>query len=334
MTNNKKDIKDYIYNGAAIVGKIDKEEVPSNIEENFKRQIRKKDVFTVKVTGIREDAVTVNVAGEYMGIIPTAQVSHRMYVRKNMSELIGQNIPVIMNSFNVEMKTCELSREFAVRQLRYDFLEEILPKMEVINDVNIDPNYKKFSLKHQENQDPYYDKYPRVKAKVIQYDSAKHKVMLNIAGLDILGIMDVSKFDHIFIYNPESYIEEYMQPNTVINVALLAYYDNSKDKKPSNFVCSRRHTLEDPWKNVEKRIKKNDVIIVTALEKKDNHFFGNYVNFPLDIKCYYPPTPDRVLVPGEKYGRRLVHPGKDYKVKIVVVNAKNKMLVAEYIGEI
>lgn len=333
MTQNNQSIKEYIYNGAAIVGNIDKVETPSNIEENFRKLKKSREVFTVKVTGVREDAVTVNVAGEYMGIIPTAQVSHRMYVRQNMSELIGQNIPVLMLDFNTETKTCDLSRELAVRHLRKDFLDEILPKMALINTDENEANYKKYSAKHQEGQDPHYDNYPRVKAKVIQYDSAKNKVMLNIAGLDIFGVMDISKFDHKFIYNPESYIEEFMKPNTVIEVALLAYFDNSKDKKPSNFVCSRRHTLDDPWKNVEKRINVNDVIIVKALEKRDNHYFGSYDNFPLDIKCYYPKTPDRELKPGEMYGRRLVKTGKDYKVKIVIVNAKKKMLAAEYIGE-
>lgn len=332
MTQNSQ-IREYIYNGAAIVGTIEKQEKEQNLKVDFDKLIESKEVFTVKVTGVRDDAVTVNVLGDYMGVIPTAQVSHRMYVRHNMDELIGQNIPVIMLKCDKDTKICELSREYAVRQLRKDFMSEIIPIMQEINKEGEKPNYKNYSFKHEEGKDPFYDKYPRVKAKVVQFDSERKKVMLNIAGLDIFGTMDISKFDHKYIYNPEKFIESYMQPNTVIDVALLAFYDNSKQGKPSSFVCSRRHTLADPWVNVEKRISKDDVIIVKALAKRDNHFFASYVNFPLDIKCYYPDAPDRELKPGEIYGRRLVKIGKEYKVKIVVVNSKNKMLAAEYIGE-
>lgn len=335
MSTNNQNLKEYIYNGAAIVGTIDSpEKVVSEIKKEFINLINNQTIFTVQVTGVRTDAVTVNVAGEYMGIIPTQQVSHRMYVRNTMEELIGQNIPVVMLSFDSVTKTCELSREKAVRQLKREFLNEILPKMEEINPIGSEPNHKKYSFKHQDNKDPFYSMYPKVKAKVVKYDSDKHKIILNIAGLDLFGTMDISKFDHKFIYDAESYIEEYMKPNTVIEVALLAYYDNSKDGKPSNFVCSRRHTLVDPWLNVEKRINKGDMIIVKALAKRDNHFFASYVNFPLDIKCYYPDAPDRALEPGEKYGRRLVSIGDSYKVRIVVVNSKTRMLAAEYVGEV
>ena len=334
MGNNTDYLKKYIYDGEAILGSIQTEEIHSNLEEVFKAMIKEKSVFVVKVSGVRKDAVTVNVHGEYMGIIPKAQVSHRMYVRNNMDELIGQNIPVVMKSFNPNDKTCELSREFAVRNLRNEFLNEILPQMKDINLDDNEPNYKKYTQKFDENSDPFYDKYPRVKAKVMSFDPEKNKITVNVAGLDILGVMDISKFDHKYIYNPERYIEKYMKPNTVIEVALLAYYDNSVDGKPSNFVCSRRHTLSDPWKGLEKKVRRGDMIIVRALEKKEGHFFGAYDNFPLDIKCYYPDTPDRQLKPGEIYGRRLVRTGNDYTVKIVTVNSNNRVLTAEYVREI
>ncbi len=324
--------KEYIYEGAAIVGQVSKEEKHINVEAELKRMINEREVFTVKVTGIREDSVTVKVLDEYLGIIPKAQVSQRMYIKNNMTDLIGQNVPVLIKSFNVEEKTCILSRTHAISELKKSFLDEILPKLNSINKDGI--NFLKYMKQMNEGKDPHLNDYPIVKAKVISYDPDKKRVLLNIAGLDILGSMDMYRFDYRFIYNPEEYIEKFITPNTVIEVALLAYYDNRAQQRPSSFVVSRRHALENPWKNISKKLSVGDVVIVKALEKKDSHFFGAYDNFDLDIKCYYPPAPERAVTNGEKYGRRLVMPGKDYKVRVEIVNEVTRVLTASYIDEL
>lgn len=329
------ELKEFIYNGAAIIGQLKENSVAVDLEAELIRRIKDKEVFVVKVSGMRneEDSVTAKVIGDYMGIIPKAQVSNRMYVRNNMDELIGQNVPVIVKSFDPNTKIVQLSRVDAIRELREGFLGEILPTLEEINADGI--NYKKYLTKHAEGSDPYYDKYPIVKAKVINYDVNSNRVYVNVAGLDIIGNMNIAMFDYRFIYNPEKYLEEFMKPNTVIDVALLAYYVNSKDKMPSTFVVSRRHALPNPWQGIETKIRVGDIIVVNALEKKDSHFFGSYDNFPLDIKCYYPEIPDKVTNDNnEKYGRRLITPGKEYKVKVEIVNAHNKLLTASYISEL
>lgn len=328
------DLKEFVYNGAAIIGQLK----PNNESDDHKaeliRRIKDKEVFVVKVSGMRneDDAVTAKVIGDYMGIIPKAQVSNRMYIRKNMDELIGQNVPVVVKSFDQETKIVQLSRVDAIRELRASFLNEILPTLEEINADGI--NYKKYQTKHAEGSDPFYEKYPVVKAKVINYDVNNGRVYVNVAGLDIIGNMNIAMFDYRFIYNPEKYLEVYMKPNTVIDVALLAYYDNSKDNMPSTFVVSRRHALPNPWNGIETKIRVGDTIVVKALEKKDSHFFGHYDNFPLDIKCYYPEIPTQNIDSDEKYGRRLITPGSEYKVKVEIVNAHNKLLTASYIGEL
>lgn len=320
-------LKEFIYSGAAIVGQIKTEEQTKDIETELRRMIVEQEVFTVKVSGMREDAVTANVLGQYMGLIPKAQVSSRMYVRNNMQDLIGQFVPVVVKSFDPETKIATLSRTRAVKQLRDEFLNEVLPKLEEINADGI--NYKKFT-KYQEDKDPYFNQYPVVKAKVISYLPEKKRVIVNIAGLDVLGSMDITKFDYKFIYNPEQYISEFMAPNTVIDVALLAYYDNSQEKTPSNFVVSRRHTMPNPWAGIEQRIKKDDIIVVKALQKQDGHFFAQYDNFPLDVKCYYPAAPDHEMQDDEKYGRRLIELGKEYMVKIEIINPTTQVLTASF----
>lgn len=326
------EIKEFIYNGAAIIGQIKETENVSNIEDELRRMIVEKEVFMVKVSGMREDAVTANVLGEYMGIIPKAQVSNRMYVRNKMDDLIGQNVPVVITAFDAKTKTCNLSRVIAIKIMRKAFLDEILPIFEEIDKDGI--NYKKYATKYTEVDDPYYDKYPRVKAKVIGYDEKNKRILVNVAGLDIIGSMDISKFDHKYIYNPQKFLEEYMKPNKVIDVALLTYFDNTKDNSPDAFIVSRRHALPNPWKGIGSKIRVGDIIVVRVLEKLDSHFFGAYDNFPLDIKCYYPEAPDKMVAVDEKYGRRIVVPGKEYKVKVEIVNEKQKVLTASFVSEL
>ncbi|MBI9013823.1 MAG: hypothetical protein JEZ08_16435 [Clostridiales bacterium] len=329
---NKRLMKEFIYDGAAIVGQVEQQEQPNDLEKEMRRLIREKEVFVVKISGTSEDSVSANVLGEYMGIIPKKEVSNRTYIRRNISNFIGQNVPVIMKHFDLETKTCKLSRTFAVNQLKGDFLNEIVPKIEEIN--KDDLNYKKYIKSFEINLDPHFNDYPRVKAKVIQFDAEKHRVMLNIAGLDLMGMMDVGMLDHKFVYNPEAYIDKYFKPNTVIEVALLAFYENRKEGHTEMFIASRKHAIPDPWKGVEKKIRPGDVIIVKALEKRDNHFFGEYDNFQLDIRCFYPNSPDRELLPGELYGRRLVTTGKEYKVEILKVKENRCVLTAKFIEEL
>lgn len=332
---NTKELNEFFYNGAAIVGQIKEEVQHTDTVKELKRLIAEKEVFVVKITGMRpeDDVVTAKVLDGYMGLIPKAQVSSRMYIRNKMSDLlIGQNVPVIVERFNETDKTVALSRVHAIKELSKNFLNEILPVLDEINENGV--NYKQYTSKFEEGNDPYFDKYPRVKAKVIDYDKKGKRVLVNIAGLDLIGTMDISKFDYKYIYNPEKFLEEYMKPNRVIEVALLMYYDNSGQGKPSNFVVSRRHALTNPWTGIEKKIRKDDIIVVTALEKKDSHFFGAYDNFPLDIKCYYPEIPDKQIMDDEKYGRRLVTPGKEYKVKVEKVNPTTKLLTASFLGEL
>lgn len=324
----KEKIQEFIYSGAAIVGQIKQENVSTDIEVELRRRIVEQEVFTVKVSGMREDAVTANVLGDYMGLIPKAQVSNRMYVRNNMAELIGQYVPVAIKSYDPVTKLVTLSRTRAVKLIRDEFLSEVLPKLEEINADGL--NYKKYT-KFEEDNDPFYKQYPIVKAKVIQYVPKKKRVIVNIAGLDVLGTMDITKFDYKFIYNAEQYISEFMAPNTVIDVALLAYYDNSADKSPSNFVVSRRHTMPNPWKGIEQRLRKDDIIVVKALQKQENHFFASYDNFPLDIKCYYPAPPDHEIKGDELFGRRLIVPGQEYMVKIEILNASTQVLTASFV---
>lgn len=329
-----RDMKEFVYEGAAIIGQIKESKVISDHEAELTKRIKDKEVFVVKISGMRkeDDEVTAKVIGDYMGIIPKAQVSNRTYIRNKMDELIGQNVPVIVKSFDPETKIVQLSRVEAIKELRKSFLDEILPTLEEINKDGL--NYKNYLTKHAEGSDPYYNKYPIVKAKVINYDVENKRVYVNVAGLDIIGNMNVSMFDYRFIYNPEKYLEEYMKPNTVIDVALLAYFDNSKDKMPSSFVVSRRHALPNPWHGIESKIRVGDTIVVKALEKRDSHFFGSYDNFPLDIKCYYPEIPQKNIGTDEKYGRRLITPGHEYKVKVEIVNSENKILTASYLGEL
>lgn len=334
----KNEMKEYIYNGAAIIGQLKESNESTDFEAELTRRIKEKEVFIVKISGMRneDDAVTAKVIGDYMGVIPKAQVSSRMYIRNKMDELIGQHIPVVVKKFDKETKTVQLSRLEAITELKKDFLSEILP---ILNDINKDGiNYKKYLTKHAEGSDPFYNQYPVVKAKVIGYDYDEEKksgkVTVNVAGLDIIGNMSMNMFDYKFIYNPEKFLEEYMKPNRIIDVALLNFYDNSEKKMPSTFVVSRRHALPNPWEGIENKIKVGDTIVVTALEKRDSHFFGNYDNFPLDIKCYYPEIPNKNIGADELYGRRLITPGNEYKVKVEIVSSKNKILTASYLGEL
>jgi len=324
-------LEEFIYEGGAIVGTVREETDNTDLIEKLKHYTTTKEVFTVRVSGLQPDAVTANVFGEYMGIIPKADVSSRMYMRHSMDELIGKTIPVCMKSFDLENKTVRLSREIAIKKLRSVFLEGVLPKLNEINKEGI--NYKNYLTKFDEAKDPFYNDYPIVKAKVISVDADNKKVVVNVAGMDILGFMSINMFDYKYIYNPEQYLEEYLEPNRVIDVALLHYYDNSSERRPSNFAVSRRHTLQNPWIGIKNKIKEGDQIIVTALQKNASHFFGSYDNFELDIKCYYPEKPESI---GEDtlYGRRLVTVGNEYLVKVQIVNEKTRVLTASYVSEL
>ena len=322
------------YEGAAIIGAVeDKKPDGIDVEKHLNNLTRTKDVFTVKISGVRKDAVTVNLFGEYMGIIPDQQVSTRQYIKNSLEELINQTIQVCCTGYDTKTKTATLSRTLAIKKLRKDFLAEILPKLDEINKDGI--NYKKYATKFEESNDPFLGKYPIVKAKVVNYIKKDGRiiVIVNVAGVDILGNMELSMFDYKYIYNPEEYLETYMKPNTVIDVALLAYYDNAKEGNQNRFVVSRRFALPNPWIGIEKKVKVNDIIVVKALQKRETHFFAEYDNFALDIKCKYPNKPKKVSE-NELYGRRIVTEGNLYKVKVTAVSEKDKLLLAEYQSEV
>lgn len=324
------DLKDYYYNGAAIVGSVSdvsKDKKEENVsDETLKRYIDEQEIFTVRITGKTVDSVTTKIFG-LMGIIPIQQVSNRMYIRNNAEDLIGQNVPVLVKSFDLEKGTITLSRAKAIEKLREGFFNEVIGKLNDINKNGV--NYKKY-LGHAEEDDPHFNDYPVVKAKIIQQNKAGTKLILNIAGLDIIGVLDISKLDYRYIYDTEQYMKEHLNSNRVIDVALLAYFKN--EGKPANIVCSRRHTLKNPWKGLEEKIKKDDILVVTATDRRDNHFFGEYDNFPLDIKCYYPDP--EMWSENNKHGRRLIMPGEQYKVRVHIVNPEKRLLTAKTIGKL
>ena len=115
-----RDMKDFVYEGAAIIGQIKESKEITDNEAELTKRIKDKEVFVVKISGLRkeDDEVTAKVIGDYMGVIPKAQVSNRTYIRNKMDELIGQNVPVIVKSFNTETKIVQLSRLEAIKELR------------------------------------------------------------------------------------------------------------------------------------------------------------------------------------------------------------------------
>lgn len=326
----EQNLDQFIYGGAAIIGAEDCYQVDdNNLVSLLKEYVKNETIITVKISGISSDSVTTNICG-YRGIIPKSEVSNRMYVRNKMGDLINRTVPVIVKSFNPEEKTVQLSRIKAIRRLREEFVNRIVPELGTINKFGV--NYRNYP-NFLEAKDPYWGKYPVVKAKVLQIvnKNGKPKVIVNIAGLDLIGVMDLSKMDYKYIYDQEMYFEEFLKPNSVIEVALLAYFEKTDTTKASNFVVSRRHAMPNPWKGIETRIKKDDIIVVKAMQKRDRFFFASYDNFPLDIKCYYPA--DKVDNE-EAYGRRLVKEGELYKVAVVAVSEEKRLLTARYLEKL
>lgn len=93
--------------------------------------------------------------------------------------------------------------------------------------------------------------------------------------------------------------------------------------KQRPYVCSRKMQMEndgiDPWKNIEERFKKGDVVNLTCNAKEDSHFFGKMDGLnEINVYGLYPQD--------EKFKKADIVPGLRYQCVVRSVSEENKIL--------
>jgi small subunit ribosomal protein S1 len=163
---------------------------------------------------------------------------------------------------------------------------------------------------------------PVLKAKVTNISDKTGRILIDIAGLELLGYIPVSEWEHKFTYDIKKEVDLY----EVVDVVPLRYFPPRKDIGEA-FLCSRKDALPNPWIGIEEKVPKGSILDVKCKSLEKNKWFATLPDLGIELFCHYPdPKPDDSEI--------IIKLGHRYKVKVYKSNEKEKQLRARVIAEI
>lgn len=287
------------------VNNVTEDEYISDIEKALEKYDKyKEDEIILRYRVVRAD----NKGNLYLdlglegltGIILNKEVNGEEYNARKRSIYVNTLMPVIITDINKETGEVYFSRYQAREKAKQILRKELLRALE--NNESI-----------------------TVKAKVTKIGIG-NRVYIDIGGVGILGYVPIKQWDHKFVHN----VKEEIPLNSQISVVPIKYMPEQRAKGTvfgEVFICSRKEALPDPWKDIEKKLPVNTVLVVKCVQLEDKKWWGNTPGLNLDIYCEYPEK--------EKLKRDIqIKLGHKYKVFIYRVNEETRLLKARVIDEI
>lgn len=149
-----------------------------------------------------------------------------------------------------------------------------------------------------------HESYKVVKARVIGISADKNQTkgrefcLLNIGGLGIMGTIRLGDWSQCFTAS----FKPLLKKDDIVRVAVTGTMRWSSSDDPV-YVCSRKVLLsENPWENIEEKLRVKSMVRVTCVDCHQDHFFGKIEGFEeLNAYCYYPEDPDCLIEVGKTY---------------------------------
>lgn len=160
-------------------------------------------------------------------------------------------------------------------------------------------------------------------AEVKHVDEYRQSILVNLAGLDILGYIYASDWDHVYTQD----VKNVAKVGDILDVAVISHR-NPKSKYQPAFACSRKLVVPDPWVGIESRYQKNDIVNVKCVEILENYWFGELTgDDKLRVLVEYPSRND-----GKENFRIILE--QNYECCIYAVNEQRRHLKARVFNHV
>jgi len=153
---------------------------------------------------------------------------------------------------------------------------------------------------------------PIVNAIIRSYDKKRKRLLIDVGNMGIRGFILPKDWSTRFVKDVEENSKPYI--GKIIPVAVIGILPAKVEKKVVNgktktikkdllVVCSRAKALKDPWEDLDRIYKKNDVTIIKCVEITQNGFYGQIDGLEgINVLCDFPQESSRVpIYEGTKY---------------------------------
>lgn len=168
------------------------------------------------------------------------------------------------------------------------------------NVANAEPRAKMCALL---NEGIESGEYKVVKARVVGITSneqqpGREACLLNIGGLGIIGMIRLGEWSRCYTAS----FRTILQKEDIIRVAVIGTARWSSSDDPV-YVCSRKVLLpENPWENIEEKLRVRSIVRVKCVDCHRDHFFGKIEGFEeINAYCFYPEDPECTIEVGKTY---------------------------------
>lgn len=162
------------------------------------------------------------------------------------------------------------------------------------------------------------------KAKVTRVDIVGRRVLIDIAGVGLLGVIEIGDWSKTFI----SSFTNIVSVNDVIPVVITG---KTYAMRMRAYRCSRKLAIaEDSWAGIEKRYPVGSIVTLRCIKCREKSFFANISGLrDIEVFCEYPAKDT------DAQGNLLViHEGEMYQGIIYKVSEEKKTLKARVLYKI
>lgn len=288
--------------------KVKETKETNSVMDELKENMEQKEILEIKFSKVNKmgDLYTwmngVTIIMENPECVFLGKDGNRYETRKKHIKL-QQTYQVIVIKIDEENMTVYVSHAQASRIIRRHILHRIQKQLKINKKVNIPDEEKEKII---------------LPATVVKILKDMNSVYINIYGYGIAGIVEAKEWSYSYIKD----ISDYANIGDRIDIEILGYRlkrEDSLSEARGMYVCSRKEVMEDPWKGIEEKYTRGDIVNIKIIKKKEFLSLGYVVGDEnINVVCVKKHN-DLRIVQGSTYQGVVLYAAEEkrkFKVKL------------------